>query len=417
MKKGWRIGSLFGIPFFLDPSWFLILLLVTLVYGSEWSAYNVTGVMEWVLGFSMALLLFASVLMHELGHSLVALSQGIAVNSITLFLFGGIASIDRESKTPGQALQVAIAGPLVSLSLFLVLTIVRQLLSLNEPAAFVLERLASINLILAIFNMMPGLPLDGGQVLKALIWKGTGSRIQGIRWAARTGQLFGWMAIALGLFAYLVSFEPAFVWLAIIGWFGVRNAKTYGRIADVQQALLNLTAEDVSRRKFRVVDANLSLDAFVYQYLQDEGNDTTPYFAASDGRYRGKVTLDVLQQSERSQWSQLTLRDIALPLTMIPSVAESQPLPEVIHQLEQGDLTQITVLSPTDAVVGIIDRSYIVQRVAEDLDLALSPETLQLVRDTQQYPPGLPLLGIAKTVLNDQTDDRPKSLVVNNRRR
>lgn len=401
MKTGWRIGSLFGIPFFLDSSWFFILLLVTIVYASEWGHYNVTGGMEWVLGFCMALLLFASVLMHELGHSLVARSQGITVNSITLFLFGGIASMGRESKTPGQSLQVAIAGPLVSFSLFLLLSLVRQWLSLSEPADFVLERLATINLILAVFNMMPGLPLDGGQVLKAVIWKGTGSRIQGIRWAARTGQLFGWMAIALGLFAYLISFEPTFVWLAIIGWFGIRNAKTYSRIADVQQVLLKLTAADVSRRKFRVVDANLTIDAFIQQYIQTEEIDGTTYFAASDGRYRGKIALDQLQQIERSQWHQLTLQDIALPLTTIPSVSESEPLPEIIHRLEQDDLIQITVLSPTNAVTGIIDRSYIVQRVAEDLNFYLSPETLQLVRDTQQYPPGLPLPGVAKTILNE----------------
>ncbi|MGK7888114.1 MAG: site-2 protease family protein, partial [Leptolyngbyaceae cyanobacterium] len=397
MKTGWRIGSVFGIPFFLDPSWFLILLLVTLVYGSEWSAYDVSGAMEWILGLCMALLLFASVLMHELGHSLVARSQGITVNSITLFLFGGIASIDRESKTPGQALQVAIAGPLVSFGLFLLLTVVRQVIPLGEPANFILERLASINLILAVFNMMPGLPLDGGQVLKALIWKGTGSRIQGIRWAARTGQLFGWGAIALGLFAYLVSFEPAFVWLAIIGWFGIRNAKTYGRIADVQQTLINLKAEDVCRRKFRVVNADLSIEAFIQQYLQDESNDPTTYFAASNGRYRGQIMINALQQLERGQWNQLTLQDIAIPLTAIPSVAEAQPLPAIIDRLEQENLPQITVLSPTNAVTGIIDRSYIVQRVAEDLNISLSTETLQLIRDTQQYPPGLPLLNIVKT--------------------
>ncbi|NEQ11287.1 MAG: site-2 protease family protein, partial [Moorea sp. SIO4E2] len=112
MLSGWRVGSLFGIPLFLDPSWFFILLLVTMINAREFDS-SLGSILAWVAGLAMALLLFSSVLLHELGHSLAALSQGIKVNSITLFIFGGIASIDRESKTPGEAFQVAIAGPLV----------------------------------------------------------------------------------------------------------------------------------------------------------------------------------------------------------------------------------------------------------------------------------------------------------------
>ena len=120
MQAGWRIGSIFGIPLYIDSSWFLILLLVTLANGQDYLEWG--QILSWSAGLAVSLLLFGSVLLHELGHSLVAKSQGIQVNSITLFLFGGIASIDRESKTPGQAFQVAIAGPLVSLGLFFVLS-------------------------------------------------------------------------------------------------------------------------------------------------------------------------------------------------------------------------------------------------------------------------------------------------------
>lgn len=178
MRTGWQIGSVFGIPLLIDSSWFFILALVTFFYGSSLQGGELSPTATWIVGFVMALLLFGSVLLHELGHSLVARSQGIIVNSITLFLFGGIASIDQESKTPGQAFQVAIAGPSVSFTIFLFLTLMGQFAPISEPFAAVISDLAGINLVLALFNMIPGLPLDGGQVLKAAVWKITGESQQ-----------------------------------------------------------------------------------------------------------------------------------------------------------------------------------------------------------------------------------------------
>jgi Zn-dependent protease len=206
MQASWRIGSLFGIPLFLDPSWFFILAFVTIInaqnldptFGSSWA---------WSGGFVMALLLFGSVVLHELGHSLAARSQGIKVNSITLFLFGGVASIDRESKTPGEAFQVAIAGPAVSVTLFGLFYALSQALPPSSLGQNIVSDLAHINLVLALFNLIPGLPLDGGQVLKAAVWKLTGNRFQGVRWAARTGKAFGGLAIALGLGVGLLTGE------------------------------------------------------------------------------------------------------------------------------------------------------------------------------------------------------------------
>ncbi|MBD0336188.1 MAG: site-2 protease family protein, partial [Cyanobacteria bacterium Co-bin13] len=184
MQSGWRVGSLFGIPFFIDTSWLVILLLVTYSYGVDPVWQNAWGTLAWGMGLILALLLFSSVLLHELGHSLAAKQQGIQVNSITLFLFGGIAAIEQESKTPGEAFQVAIAGPLVSFGLYLLLTALGTLPILPEPAQVVAINVAQINLVLTLFNLIPGLPLDGGQVLKALVWKITKSRTKGIRWAA-----------------------------------------------------------------------------------------------------------------------------------------------------------------------------------------------------------------------------------------
>ena len=174
METNWQIGSLFGIPFYINSSWLYILIFVTLIDAGEVEASGLTGdniLGSWLIGFLMALLLFISVLLHELGHSLVAKSQGIKVNSITLFLFGGIAALERESNTPAQALQVAIAGPIVSIILFGLFLGLSNLSNQNDIISFITIDIARINLVLAIFNLIPGLPLDGGQVLKAIVWQ------------------------------------------------------------------------------------------------------------------------------------------------------------------------------------------------------------------------------------------------------
>ncbi len=193
-RAGWQVGSVFGIPLIIDSSWIFILGLVTVANGLAWqSEYSTWAIWQvWGAGFAMALLLFASVLVHELGHSLVAKSQGTKVNSITLFLFGGIASIDAEASTPGKAFQVAAAGPLVSFCLFGLLTLLNPFLVPQGPWQVLTSDLAHMNLVLALFNLIPGLPLDGGQILKAAVWKVTGSRFKGVHLAARVWQALGW---------------------------------------------------------------------------------------------------------------------------------------------------------------------------------------------------------------------------------
>ncbi|MEB3278433.1 MAG: site-2 protease family protein [Lyngbya sp.] len=393
MQAGWRIGSIFGIPLYIDSSWFLILVLVTLANSQdylEWGPF-----LSWSAGLAVSLLLFGSVLLHELGHSLVAKSQGIQVNSITLFLFGGIASIDRESKTPGQAFQVAIAGPLVSLGLFFILSLTAQFLPDSSLTGILANRIAGINLVLAIFNMIPGLPLDGGQVLKAAVWKATGSRFVGVRWAARTGQMLGWIAISLGLILFLAENQFGGLWIAFIGWFAVRNATSYNRITDLQEILLKITAEKTMTREFRVVDADLTLREFADEYLITP--DTIPvYFAASDGRYRGLVSVDDLRVIERSQWNIQTLHDVVTPLDQLITVSEKTPLVEVINTLEIQKLSRITVLSPAGAVAGVIDRGDIVKAVLIEMKVPVPESEIKRIKAEGNYPPGLPLPAIAQ---------------------
>lgn len=394
MRSGWQVGKIFGIPLLLDPSWFYILLLITFIYGAGWQQEGWGGSLPWVAGFVMALLLFASVLLHELGHSLVARSQGINVASITLFLFGGIASIDEESKTPGQAFQVAIAGPSVSFAIFLLLWLVSSSVPLTAPVEKVLESLAGMNFVLALFNMIPGLPLDGGQVLKAAVWKITGSRVKGIRWAARVGQILGWSAIGFGLLG-LLSGQLMGLWLAFLGWFGVQNASAYNRVSDLQEALSSLKATDAMTREFRVVEAEMTLREFSEKYLLTELKPMV-YYAASDGRYRGLVATERLQEIERSLWDIDKLQTIVEPLTEIPSVTETTSLVQVIDRLETHSLRRITVLSPAGAVSGVIDRGDIVQALADKLKMPLPEDVIKRIKEEGAFPPGLQLQAIAK---------------------
>lgn len=398
MQTSWKIGSLFGIPLYLDPLWFVIFAVVTLNFGFAYQTWG--SVLGWSAGVIMALLLFGSVLLHELGHSLAAQSQGIKVNSITLFLFGGIAAIEEESKTPAKAFQVAIAGPLVSVGIFFLLNLVKNFLPEQTISQVVIHDLARINLVLALFNLIPGLPLDGGQVLKAALWQATGDRFTAVRGAARIGQILGYGAIALGLLVdYLTSDFGTGLWIALLGWFGIRNATNYLRVTTLQQTLLRINAGEVMTRNFRVIDAHQSLRDFTDMMLL-ANNHQEIYFAEADGRYRGLVQPEQIRRIERSAWETTTLEAIITPLVEIPSVEESAILADVIIKLAEAEVSWITVLSPAGAVAGIIDKGDIVSHLAEKLKLRISKEDIQRIKAEGNYPPGLQLDLLAKSAIN-----------------
>ena len=400
MGKNWRIGSLFGIPLYLDSSWFLILALVTFTNAGDMQLRGLvdSNFIAWSAGLISALLLFASVLLHELGHSLVALKQGIKVNSITLFLFGGLAAIERESQTPGEAFWVAIAGPGVSLLLWGLFVALGNFTTQSPLIGYLAQDLARINLILAIFNLIPGLPLDGGQVLKAAVWKATGDRVKGVYWASVTGQWLGWLGICLGLFIVFLGGDISGLWLALVGWFILQNASAYNRLTQMQESLLKLKASEVMTRQFRVVDAHLSLSQFASTYVSSEVTTPMAYYAASEGRYRGLVQVKDLQSIERSYWDQQTLLDIVHPFGEITSVNENTSLVEVIQRLEGIQEGIITVLSPSGAVGGVIDRGDIVRTVAKKLNLPVADTEINRIKMEGNYPTYLQLDALAKTI-------------------
>ncbi len=399
MQKNWQVGTLFGIPLFVDRSWFLILFLVTSVDANDAAVRAIAGStwLAWLTGLTMALLLFSSVLLHELGHSLMAQAQGIQVKSITLFLFGGLASIERESKTPFEAFAVAIAGPLVSFVIFGLCYGIRLYAPETSLLNFFARDISRINLILALFNLIPGLPLDGGQMFKAVVWKATGDRLKGVRYAAGSGKLLGSLGIALGILVVLFAGELMGLWISLLGWFILRNADSYERFSDLQNILLSLTAHEVMTRDFRVVNAHLSLAEFTEKYVlpQLAVAPKRAIFASSEGRYRGLIRSSALQHIERSEWDNLELKDIAIALNQLESVTEDANLVKVICRLENIEDNFITVLSPAGAVAGIVDRAQIIQAIAKEYDLELSPEELTKIRTERIYPKGFPVVEIA----------------------
>lgn len=360
MNGSIRVGNLFGIPFFINVSWFLVLGLMTLSYGGSLAAQfpQLSLGLSLLFGFIAALLLFASVLAHELGHSFVAIKQGIDVKSITLFLFGGLASLDREATTPAGAFWIAIAGPLVSLVLFAILSLVSSQLLLTGPLAAIVHLLAYINLALAVFNLIPGLPLDGGNVLKAIVWKITGSQYKGIRFASRVGQGFGWLAILIGFLPLFTTGTFPNVWTIFIGWFLLQNARVLGRDALLRDKLSEFTAADAIVRDNLVVSESISLRELANEYIIGKPEINRFFVVNAEGQLVGEFEVSELRKVPTSQWPLIQVQALMQPLELATTVEAEQSLLDVVALLEKEQLTELPVVR-NGAIVGLIEKSSI----------------------------------------------------------
>jgi len=354
MNGTFRVGNLFGIPFYVNASWFLVLGLVTWQYGGALAGLFPTlgPVAPWLLGLFAALLLFASVLAHELGHSWVAIKQGIGVKSISLFLFGGLANLERESKTPAEAFWVAIAGPLVSLFLSGLLTAIGIGAALTGPAAAIVQLLASINLVLALFNLIPGLPLDGGNILKAIVWKITGNPYKGVIFASRVGQIIGWIAIATGIFGN--------IWNLVIGWFLLQNAGQSAQYATVQNQLAGLTAADALTAESPIVSQDLSLREFANNYVIGSTHTWRRFLVTDDaGQLVGAINLDDLKTIPTSRWPEVLVQELLKPIEFSTTVKPELSLLEVVALLETLKVQELPVIRENGVLVGLVEKAEI----------------------------------------------------------
>ncbi len=368
MNGNIRVGNLFGIPFFLNPSWFLVLGLVTLTYGGELANLfpQLGGIVPWFLGFVVAIALFASVLAHELGHSFAALQQGIEVKSITLFLFGGLASLEKESDTPLQAFLIAIAGPLVSILIFGILTIINVNLSLNAPLTVIVSLLASINLILGLFNLIPGLPLDGGNILKALVWQITGNTNKGVIFASRVGQIFGWLAVIIGGLGIAGVTQFGSIWTLLIGWFLLQNAGASAQSAQLQETLSNLTAKDAILTDSPMVNGDLTLREFVNNYVIGKERWRKFLVVNNDLQLLGNVDIENLKTVPTSDWNQVLVKDLTQAIDSYRIVDSKVSLLEVAKILEKHQIKELTVVEDNGTVLGLLEQTAILTLLKEE---------------------------------------------------
>ncbi|QCS50212.1 site-2 protease family protein [Picosynechococcus sp. PCC 11901] len=362
MNGNFRVGNLFGIPFYINISWFIVLVLVTLNFGGGLSSqFPGLGINALILGLVAGLLLFASVLLHELGHSYAAIRQGIGVNSITLFLFGGLANLDEEAKTPGGAFWIAVAGPLVSLALFIALFLLTGSGVLSGPPAAIAGLLAYINLILATFNMIPGLPLDGGNVLKSIVWKLTGNRFTGTIWASRVGQFIGWTAIILGALSILGISNVGSFWTLIIGWFLLQNAGRSAQSATIQSALSGLTAADAVVKDSPIISAETTLRDLANSAIRS-GNQWKRFLVQDEtGQLLGEVHLDVLRAVPTNDWPHNQVRDFIKSVPAENQVQSDLSLLDVAAKLEQQGLQALAVIQTNGTLVGLLEKSAIIK--------------------------------------------------------
>jgi CBS domain-containing protein len=248
--------------------------------------------------------------------------------------------------------------------------------------------LAQINIVLGAFNLIPGLPLDGGQVLKALVWKITGDRFAGVRFAAKSGQILGVVAVVLGAMGIVSNRDLSGLWLLMLGWFVMLHAGAYLQFANLQQSLLTITAEAAMTRDFRIVDGDLTLREFADKFLlmQEKGTDPV-YFASANGRDRGTVLPEDLRYIERSEWEHKTLNDIAKPLASIDAVELQTKIPTVVNLLEEKQIRYITVLSQVGSVAGIVDRGDVIRALARKLNWRIPETYIQQVKSEGKFPP------------------------------
>ncbi|MEO1133814.1 MAG: site-2 protease family protein [Cyanobacteria bacterium J06639_1] len=391
MRAGLRLGTLFGIPVYLDISWLVLAAWIVLGSIDFTTGANPLSA-EVAEGVAIALGLLGSLLLHELAHSLVAQAEGLQVTSIDVSLFGAWTAMNREPDNPKAAFKIAVAGPLANLGLFVLLFLLLefQVFPAESMSAYAAQSIASVNLVIALFNLLPGVPLDGGHALKALVWGVSGDRYRGMVWAARSGQTIGWLCVIGGLF---LGFRGAFVglWLGIIGFFALSSARSYGQFAQIEQAIASLQARDVMRRDFRVIDASMSLRDFADRYLVVQDERET-YFAEADGRYKGLVQPEQLRNIERSQWDEMTLVEIVIPMNALNGLGEEDSIRTVAASMSTTQRRAIPILTRTGAIAGLIDKGDIVQSVGQKLGIEISPEIVQRIRDTNQFPPGFPLV-------------------------
>jgi Zn-dependent protease/predicted transcriptional regulator len=364
---GVPLGRVFGIPIYLHSSWFIIFLLITLSLRTQFTSLHPgwTPAQHWALGVITSLLFFGSVMFHELSHSVVAKAYKIPVQSITLFVFGGLARIQKEPVKPSQEFNIAIAGPLSSFFLAGCFWLIAKRFHGSEMTVAAAGWLAEINAILAVFNLFPGFPLDGGRIFRGIVWAITHDFTKATRMASNAGKILGYLMIFLGIWQALHGGWVNGLWTVFIGWFLLSAAQeSFAQVA-IRNTLSGVLAGDIMSRDIPTVARDLSLDEYVHEVLRT-GHQYHVVTAA--GVPSGFITLQSVRSIPRDEWINTSVQAVMVPLSGIPMVAPNEPAMSVLERMQQEELGQVPVVSDGQ-IVGIIGRDTIVRALQTRLQV------------------------------------------------
>lgn len=392
MRSGFKIGRIFGIEIRVDWSWLFIFALVSwnlaFVFGQIHGDWSV--VLRWGMALVAALLFFASVLAHELAHSLVARARGMSVRNITLFLFGGVSNIQREPPSAITEFLMAIVGPLTSVVLGIILALIaafsvgpvgnaiadpQQMMSQLGPVTTLLLWLGSVNVMVGLFNMIPGFPLDGGRVVRSILWAITDDLRQSTRWAAWLGQGIAWLLILTGIAMVFGVQVPVLgsglingLWLAFIGWFLNSSARQSYRQVVVHDVLEDVPVERMMHRNPVSVSPGTSVESLVHDHIMK--SDDYGFPVLDESQIVGMVTLDDVRSVERDNWSTTTVRDIMTPVEDLAIVSPDEEAAEALDILQQRDVRQLPVMRD-GKLAGILRRRDIIRYLQLQSDTEL----------------------------------------------
>jgi Zn-dependent protease/predicted transcriptional regulator len=356
------LGKIFGIQFRLHYSWFIIFVLITV--SLSWQYFPIAypdwnTSTYWVVGVFTSLLFFASVLTHELAHSLVGRANGIPVKSITLFIFGGVAHMTREATRHGAELKMAAAGPIASLAIagffFLLYFSIR---SISEPIAALAFWLGQINAVLAAFNLIPGFPLDGGRVFRSLLWRFSGNYQRATRIAVYVGQGIGYLFILGGLVLIFLFPHNWFngLWLAFIGWFLTNIASASYRQAQWQAALQGITARDIMTSSCPVVSSDVAIERLVKEYIFTAGHRC--FLVTDDGEMKGILTLGNIKSVARADWGSTPVKNVMTPVEKLRVAHPDQDIMSVLEQMDESNINQMPVVNE-GRIIGLVVRENV----------------------------------------------------------
>ncbi len=361
---GLRIGRILGIPIYLHASWVFIFVLVTYSLKVNFTELHPSwGLKEqWAVGILTSLLFFASVLFHELSHSVVAQHYKIRVVSITLFIFGGVARIARDPSKAIQEFNIAVAGPLASFFLYGVFFALTRIFPGSEILGALAGWLAYINLRLAVFNLIPGFPLDGGRIFRAIVWHYTKDYPKATRIAGASGKLVAYGIMLYGASLALKGDWASGAWLAFIGWFLLDAARESVAQVAVQETLAGLRAADVMSHEVPTVPRDMSLEEYGAEVLR---TGRRCHLVVTGDRLVGMMNVHTLNAVPRGEWAHNSVQAAMIARERILWASPDEPLLTLLQRLLAADVNQMPVLSgsteDSPQIIGMVTRDSILR--------------------------------------------------------